>query len=351
MQRQLSRTRSAFTLIELLVVIAIIAVLIALLLPAVQQAREAARRSACQNNLKQIGLAIHNYHDAHKVFPLNYDSTRGGQINSASVSWITMTLPFLDQVGIYNQLENNGVFVIPFASVGGPTTTYTAAGVSYNNLTVNNLCRSELAVLMCPSSPTPKIFRGAFVYDGIGWHGNGRDYTAARTDYVGNMGFMWTGWKDCGDTAITPGTPWVEPDQSIDGTNDSLQRRNGPFWWRGSSNIAKASDGTSTTVAVFENHHWFFSKRFPGEINKTGIWASPLGSIGTMQDFINADPEEIPGGNGQDDTRCTGFTSTHTGGAQCVFLDGSVKFINENVDRVIIQGIATRAGGEVIQVP
>ena len=79
-----------FTLIELLVVIAIIAVLVALLLPAVQQAREAARRSSCKNNLKQIGLAIHNYHDTHQVFPSNIVQTAGDQRNA---SWITMILP------------------------------------------------------------------------------------------------------------------------------------------------------------------------------------------------------------------------------------------------------------------
>ena len=99
------KLRRAFTLIELLVVIAIIAILIALLLPAVQQAREAARRTQCRNNLKQIGIGMHNYHETHGEFPNNYDSSRDFrasiQHEGSGVSWITMMLPFIDQAPMY----------------------------------------------------------------------------------------------------------------------------------------------------------------------------------------------------------------------------------------------------------
>src|SRR5262245_12344660 len=100
------RSNRAFTLIELLVVIAIIAVLIALLLPAVQQAREAARRSQCKNNLKQLGLGIHNYHDAFNRLPLNRMTGRNG-IPSVfgSIGWIAMTLPYIDQAPLYNTIN------------------------------------------------------------------------------------------------------------------------------------------------------------------------------------------------------------------------------------------------------
>ena len=100
--------RLGFTLIELLVVIAIIAVLIALLLPAVQQARESARRTQCKNNLKQLGLALHNYHDVHGQFPQNYDSAWGlgvGAAGSISWSWLVMSLPYIDQGAMYNLFD------------------------------------------------------------------------------------------------------------------------------------------------------------------------------------------------------------------------------------------------------
>jgi prepilin-type N-terminal cleavage/methylation domain-containing protein len=122
--------RRAFTLIELLVVIAIIAILIALLLPAVQQAREAARRTQCKNNLHQIGLAIHNYHDVYNQFPLNYDGSlqiiskvTGQEVppgrNQSGISWISAALPYMDQAPLYNQMEGAGAFTTP-VSLGRP---------------------------------------------------------------------------------------------------------------------------------------------------------------------------------------------------------------------------------------
>lgn len=102
--------RTGFTLIELLVVIAIIAVLIALLLPAVQQAREAARRTQCRNNLKQLGLALHNYHDQHNVFPTGSAGsyTTGGTVDRRS-SWALSLLPFVDQANFYNKFNLNQI--------------------------------------------------------------------------------------------------------------------------------------------------------------------------------------------------------------------------------------------------
>lgn len=128
---------------------------------------------------------------------------------------------------------------------------------------------------------------------------------------------------------------------------DSLGRRGGVFWWRGSCKIADITDGTSNTVASFENHHWNFSKKYPSEPNQTGGWFSPIGAIDTMHKPINFDPEMFPNGNGGDDSRCTAFSSTHTGGAHAVMADGSVKFINQNVDyNSVYTSLATRAGSE-----
>ena len=106
---QYRRTRGGFTLVELLVVIAIIGILVALLLPAVQSAREAARRMQCQNNLKQLALALHNYHTAHATFPPAgfYD---GGGANGSTLSWHTTVLPFIEQQNLYDALDRDGPY-------------------------------------------------------------------------------------------------------------------------------------------------------------------------------------------------------------------------------------------------
>src|SRR6056297_544562 len=104
------RRRAGFTLIELLVVIAIIAILVALLLPAVQQAREAARRSSCKNNLKQLGLALHNYHDTHGMFPINWGTGYDGTTNptsSVQFSWMTYILPYIEESALYDTINFN----------------------------------------------------------------------------------------------------------------------------------------------------------------------------------------------------------------------------------------------------
>lgn len=335
------RKRAAFTLIELLVVIAIIAVLIALLLPAVQQAREAARRSTCKNNLKQIGLAMHNYHDALNQFPMNYEATRfGANRTMTSSSWITNMLPYFDQAPLYNTID---------------FTVNVTQGTNYNAL--NNTAAQAARVriipmLLCPSNPQQPLgqFAGNYADNGP-WHGNGRDFQAARTDYVGSMGWVFTGWKDCGNDVPQGGavpTPWVTPDQMHNGNADGLPRVAGVFWWMGTANIAQIVDGTSNTIAVFECHHWNTSKKYPGEVNKAAAWFTPIGAIDTTFKPINFAPEDIPGGNGGEDTRCSSMSSTHVGGAHALLADGAVRFISENIDRNVYKSLSTRAGGEVV---
>jgi prepilin-type N-terminal cleavage/methylation domain-containing protein len=338
-KQSVRRSRYAFTLIELLVVIAIIAILIALLLPAVQQARESARRTQCKNNLKQIGLAMHNYHDVYGQFPLNYEATRNPDGNGrgrTSVSWITASLPYFEQAALYQTVNFNDL-----------------SGNSYNtlnNAAAQTVRAQKLTAFMCPSNPQQAInpYAGNYADNGP-WHGNGdSDIQAARTDYVGNMGWVFTGWKDCGTDVPQGNAPWVTPDQHYNGAADNLPRFGGVFWWMGTAKIADIVDGTSNTVGVFENHHWNASKRFPGEPNRAAAWFTPIGAIDTMHKPINFAPDDVPGGNGGDDTRCSSFSSTHVGGAQCVMADGSVRFLSENISRVVYQGLATRAGGEVI---
>ncbi len=332
---QLRRKRLAFTLIELLVVIAIIAVLIALLLPAVQQAREAARRSQCKNNLKQIGLAIHNYHDVFGRFPQNYEGSRdGANTNATSTSWITASLPYFDQAPLYNTID--------FLN----STAATKNGL--DNAAAQIARVKIISGLLCPSNPQKSVNSGAGNYDGNGWNGNTRSIDLARTDYVGNMGWVWTGWKDCGADIAQGNAPWVDPGLMYNDNGNSLPRVGGVFWWRGTAKISDIADGTSTTLAVFENHHWNSSKKYPGEINKATGWFTPIGAIDTAMKPINFAAEDIAGNNGADDTRCSSFSSTHVGGAHGLMCDGSVRFFTENIDRNVYMALSTRSGGEVV---
>lgn len=327
----------AFTLIELLVVIAIIAVLIALLLPAVQQAREAARRTQCKNNLKQLGLALHNYHDALQRFPNNYDSSVRAN-NGVATSWIVHLLPYFDQAPLYNSIDT--VSVLSFD------------GSSNNLLGLDNAKnrvarRQVLTGLLCPSNPQPQVFDGCAIYSGPGGNGDGRDLTnSARTDYVGSMGWITTGWKDCTDFGSN-GAPWVDPGNAIG--QGELSRFGGAFWWAGSVSIRDIVDGTSNTMIVLENNHFFQSKLNPSQINKPGAWISPIGAVHAQTGAINADADRInPGANGGDDTRCTSWSSTHVGGAHGLLSDGSVRFVSENAALQILQGLVTVGGGETL---
>ncbi len=170
-----------FTLIELLVVIAIIAILIALLLPAVQQAREAARRTQCRGNLKQIGLACHNYHDSFKQFPNNYDGrpilemTQGQwQNGTGCFGWLVMALPYLDQAPLYNRFN--------FSDQG----TSSSRGWTSQNNTAQAI--TVLPVLMCPSNPQPD--RVDCDIAGCGGGDPFNNQFVGRTDYTGNLGFI-----------------------------------------------------------------------------------------------------------------------------------------------------------------
>tara|TARA_R110002111_G_scaffold247140_4_gene310181 strand:+ start:83326 stop:84168 length:843 start_codon:yes stop_codon:yes gene_type:complete len=140
------KKRTGFTLIELLVVIAIIAILIALLLPAVQQAREAARRSTCKNNLKQIGLALHNYHDTHRSFPPCYvDQVVGGVTSGNNLGWSMFLLPFQDQTPLYQKISETGAMNVFWTTV----TPMTDSTTGY--------AKVILPVFNCPSDPAGGI--------------------------------------------------------------------------------------------------------------------------------------------------------------------------------------------------
>ena len=251
--------RLGFTLIELLVVIAIIAVLIALLLPAVQQARESARRTQCKNNLKQLGLAIHNYHDVHGQFPYNFDAAWGIVPGGSAISWswLVQSLPYIDQGPIYNAINFSTFNLNPRSN------DWDGAGaVPAVTLAPLAIRKKVITAFICPSNEQSPISaqQNTGYRDG---NGGWASPDAAGTDYVGNMGHVWSGWKDNGAVpdfpsadgrfvkGSNPGTPWVNGDSQAEQKN-----LNGVFFYQGSARIAQIVDGTSNTIAVFEDMHW-----------------------------------------------------------------------------------------------
>ena len=293
-----SRSWRGFTLIELLVVIAIIAVLIALLLPAVQQAREAARRSQCKNNLKQIGLALHNYHDTFTLFPPGYIDG-GVHPRDGGWSWQAQILPQLELGNIFDSLNYN----LP---PHGPTAI---AGTN------GNFTREPVAVFSCPSDPKPETDR---------MHGSGaasfqEEY--ATSSYCGVIGAF-------------------EPSHAC--ANDGGPPRNrltGLFTINKCRSMGDIVDGTSNVLVVGEvtwgtedgastNNFIYGSVKMGGEADCSNISAtgcSPYTGMRATREKINA-----PVNN---DWR--NFHSRHTGGAQFLLGDGSVRFISENINNTV----------------
>ncbi len=282
-----------FTLIELLVVIAIIAILIALLLPAVQQAREAARRSSCKNNMKQLGLALHNYHDVHSAFP-------SGRMRTAASEYLghqthTMLLPYFDQAPLYNQMD----FTIGFNSAPN-----FAAG------------ETVLTALLCPSNPTT---------EGVDYTGGHAGADAARTHYVG-ISDTGTGRRGSSSIVVSNG--------------------DGLFFWNSRVKIRDIIDGTSNTLAFCE-----VVSTGAGTLGSPA-WIAYGDGIGTVNG-INA-PWQTNGGimplthNMYNGDAFSGPASFHTGGCHFTLADGSVRFLSENMSQTVLTALTTRAGGETV---
>lgn len=328
--------RRGFTLIELLVVIAIIAVLIALLLPAVQQAREAARRSQCKNNLKQIGLGLHNYHDTFNRFPQGayWDYHPSGAASfPRSYTWISMILPYVDQAPLYNGIN--------FSS---PAWNQSVAG--------KNLQAYELEGFLCPSDPG---FGGELSRHGVG-----------HSNYAGAEGWDW--WK-------RPGTTLA-----------------GVFNLNTHTRIAMITDGTSNTVMISECSTRGFQPKAGvrgdstngGGIPRAGgqndsVFHTCLVACGNEPSVMamgqHPDPS-VQGGYGA--TRADGLgpvdfwslgaapyvyagtylsvfginnnwpgaSSMHVGGTHSLLADGSVRFISESLDFNTWAGINSAQGNE-----
>ncbi|MBA2113458.1 DUF1559 domain-containing protein [Bremerella alba] len=272
--------RGGFTLVELLVVIAIIGVLIALLLPAVQQAREAARRMHCQNNLKQMGLALHNHHDTFREFP-------PGIIYHKSWSWGTLILPYLEQGTLYDQLK-----VVSGGTNGewGP--------FDVDDTDTLELARTILSVYRCPSDTVPDYNDKC-----------DRSYAMllASSNYVAVLGSL------------------SDPTNSI--AVDKTTGGNGMLYWGSSHNMASVVDGTSNTMLICERGY---------RNHKASVWASVTDRGTKNPGTLNRHYTTTAVGytqSGRDQkingTYSNACSSEHPGGAQFLFCDGSVHFLSE----------------------
>lgn len=322
------RSRKAFTLIELLVVIAIIAILIALLLPAVQQAREAARRTQCKNNMKQLGLAMHNYHDVHKKFPPGI--VNGGSIGATVANWnafslnhtaFTMLLPYIDQAPLYNSMDLN--------LASGPAKHASApALLGWSNSGANAIATSTvIPAYLCPSDDAASLitYTGTVQY----WMTN-----AATCNYILPSGHIdegssgtWSGYL-ASTTTLKNGK--VVRWRSIFGPNSNTELRDVRD---GSSNTILASETTQYRI----NHPVY-----------SAVWGQAK-QMSTYARAVGNDPRFRINNSAKDDFCCVGGTgwccsslpetpygnsaaSKHEGGAQFTMADGAVRFISENID-------------------
>jgi prepilin-type N-terminal cleavage/methylation domain-containing protein len=297
--------RRGFTLVELLVVIAIIGVLIGLLLPAVQAARESARRSRCQNNLKQLGLAMHSYHDARNKLPPGYmlvpDSSLGSPWNHRNLQrrfgWGMLLLPYLEESSLYDQHA---------AAIADP------AGIMPSPSATNGL-RSRPSVFVCPSDTLPVVTL---------W--GGRDY--GSSNYVGcygrtnEMSGQNVGNFDAA-TGVLHATSKVGFKEITDGTSQTILL----------GEVSSLERHWGTTIAAANNCPGFLGgiwAGIPHELKYDGLVlrdTHPDHPINSRLPTSQLDSGN--GGRGDHD----GFGSQHPGGALFVFCDGSVRFLNQNI--------------------
>ena len=357
------KARRGFTLIELLVVIAIIAVLIALLLPAVQSAREAARKAQCGNNLKQIGLGMHNYHAAAGLFPLG-----GGYSNSYSsttfTNWGTwsaqgMMLAYLEQTPMYNAA--NFIWAVGY----GP-------GFAINS----TVSTRTLSVFICPSdglSPMVPTGRWGATMSCWQWSGLTNNYLASvgtSTNYpngTATTGVFTHGGPAYGVQAVTDGTSLtIAYGESLIG-DEQIERvrwRDGPvnaIGYAGGGPFYDASGNSAAVLTDLKACNLAFLNPTPnssqGINNLKGFrWGEDMGGMSMFDTIVPPSSAQYPFGycglgfanNNATDQAYMNASSNHPGGANFLFADGSVHFIKATIALNMYWALGTKANGEVI---
>ena len=352
------RWQQAFTLVELLVVIAIIGILVALLLPAIQAAREAARRSQCTNNLKQLGIAILKYEEAHKTFPTSegWDQSdtddgiplTGGGLDMATAlktgqhkplsgkGWILSVLPELEEGALYDKFRQGGAFdyVGPFRK-GLCKAGREGFGLTSikNGILVPELMKSQLSVLQCPSDESVKLLSNGQ------WQWQSCD--VARTSYKGVVDDTYLGEN----TAFGNNAPLPYPSGTyIKNPNDRDCHRDwrcrGIFFrstWFKPVKIASVTDGTSHTLMIgedipeYNNHSTAFYSN--------GDWCSCNIPLNYLTNLPPIDPDAW--------WDVQSFRSRHPGGVHFCAVDGSVHFVSDSIDHATFRVACTRNGEEV----
>jgi prepilin-type N-terminal cleavage/methylation domain-containing protein len=311
--------RQGFTLIELLVVIAIIAILVALLLPAVQQAREAARRSTCKNNLKQLGIALHNYHDVHNYLPIGAHGLTGGSGGTSGMVWLRAILPFIELNNLFERWDDKYDY-------------NTTGGIAASKGGNNSIIQTPIKMMMCPSDTPSKTWNSTPNYN-----------------YAINAGNTTSG-----GTATYAQVP-----------TDSVKFSASPFVITGGTNgkiyqFSNILDGLSSTI-------------FLGEVRQ-GIVTNDLRGLiwyGSHTGFTTYYPPNTIAPDQMSSTWCTTIVrdtgldanlpcsasdaanpdrfssrSVHRGGVHILMGDGGVKFTSDNIDINVWRGASSMAGAE-----
>jgi len=317
--RKNGQSRGGFTLIELLVVIAIIAILIGLLLPAVQKVREAAARMSCSNNLKQLAIACHNFHDTNNCMPYDCSPEAGNSstwgLGGSNWSWIAHVLPQVEQGNVYNGIAALG------GGSGIDNVTLTQAGAA-------GFLSTSIKALLCPAdSPPDALMTNRADLGGT--------YKIGLTNYKGVSGANWA-W---GGFVVAGTSSCVTPNDT-----NGLADGDGLFF-RGDGNKKKKltdiRDGTSNTFMIGEDLPIY---------NQWCSWPYSNNAVGTCAVPPNYQmPPAMPASPGNWPTTYS-FRSKHTNGLMFAYADGSVRFVADSIDLATYRAMATISGGETLQV-